>query len=265
MGKSYRVRGKGNQRGAEALSLAASLGPLNKSIQKLVFKTIKKHAMSHSNPSSDKSRHADTIIRNHVIWSMGAGFIPVLIADIFAVSALQLDMIRQMCRVYEVDFSETQGKAIVTALTGTTIARVTAGSVAKMIPIVGSMLGGVTVSAFAGASTFALGQVFKRHFETGGTILDFDPARLKKIYQEQFEKGRKIVEDLAKQSKQGGVSEPIILDPEESAGPTTADTFSSGTVKPDLVRQLRELAELKAQGVITEEEFTQMKRRLIES
>ncbi len=221
--------------------------------------------MSHSNPSSDKSRHADTIIRNHVVWSMGAGFIPVLIADIFAVSALQLDMIRQMCRVYDIDFSETQGKAIVTALTSTTIARVTAGSVAKMIPIVGSMLGGVTVSAFAGASTFALGQVFKKHFETGGTILDFDPTRLKKIYQEQFEKGRKIVEDLAKQSKQGGVSDPIILEPEVEAEPAAAaDTFSSGTVKPDLVRQIRELAELKAQGVITEEEFTQMKRRLIE-
>jgi uncharacterized protein (DUF697 family) len=238
---------------------------MKKAIQKRAFETFKKYTMSQSNPGSDKSKHADTIIRNHVIWSMGAGFIPVLIADIFAVSALQLDMIRQMCRVYDVDFSETQGKAIVTALTGTTIARVTAGSVAKMIPIVGSMLGGVTVSAFAGASTFALGQVFKRHFETGGTILDFDPARLKKIYQEQFEKGRKIVEDLANQSKKGGVDEPIILEPEVSTESSTADAFSSGTVKPDLVRQIRELAELKAQGVITEEEFTQMKRRLIES
>ena len=62
-------------------------------------------------------------IRNHVIWSMGAGLIPVLVADIFAVSALQLDMIRQMCRVYDVDFQETQGKAIVTALTSSTLAR----------------------------------------------------------------------------------------------------------------------------------------------
>ena len=50
-----------------------------------------------------RTKHADTIIRNHVIWSMGAGLIPVLIADIFAVSALQLDMIRQLCKVYDID------------------------------------------------------------------------------------------------------------------------------------------------------------------
>ena len=57
-----------------------------------------------SGKKSDKSKHADTIIRNHVIWSMGAGLIPVLVADIFAVSALQLDMIRQLCKVYDIDF-----------------------------------------------------------------------------------------------------------------------------------------------------------------
>ena len=85
-----------------------------------------------SDPTKEnRSNHADTIIRNHVIWSMGAGLIPVLVADIFAVSALQLDMIRQMCRVYDVNFSETQGKAIVTSLTSSTLARIGAGSLGK--------------------------------------------------------------------------------------------------------------------------------------
>lgn len=226
--------------------------------------------MSDFNQGSERANHADTIIRNHVIWSMGAGFIPVLVADIVAVSALQLDMIRQMCRVYNVDFSETQGKAVVTALTSATLARVTAGSITKMIPVIGSMLGGVTVSAFAGASTYALGQVFKRHFESGGTILDFDPARLKKVYQEQFEKGKKIVEDFARQQKEKGeVSDPIIVDIKEesqttAAEPVVSETFSSTAVRTDIVTQLKELAALKAQGVLSEEEFTQMKRKLIE-
>ncbi|MCG8326423.1 MAG: DUF697 domain-containing protein [Chitinophagales bacterium] len=139
-------------------------------------KTIKDRIMSNDN--SERSKHADTIIRNHVIWSMGAGLIPVLVADIFAVSALQLDMIRQMSRTYDINFSETQGKAIVTSLTSSTLARVGAGSLVKLIPGVGSLIGGATVSIFAGASTYALGQVFKRHFESGGTILDFAPARL---------------------------------------------------------------------------------------
>ena len=131
-----------------------------------IFKAIKKagevyiHGFSKDNKmsqDSEQSKHADTIIRNHVIWSMGAGLIPVLIADIFAISALQLDMIRQLCKVYQINFAETQGKAIVTSLTSSTVARITAGSVVKMIPGLGSIIGGITVSVFAGASTYALG------------------------------------------------------------------------------------------------------------
>lgn len=47
---------------------------------------------------SNRSDSANSIIKNHMIWSMGAGFIPVPIADLFAVSAIQLDMIQQMWR-----------------------------------------------------------------------------------------------------------------------------------------------------------------------
>jgi uncharacterized protein (DUF697 family) len=192
---------------------------------------------------SEQSKHADTIIRNHVIWSMGAGLIPVLIADIFAISALQLDMIRQLCKAYNINFAETQGKAIVTSLTSSTLARITAGSVVKMIPGLGSIIGGLTVSVFAGASTYALGEVFKKHFSSGGTILDFDPERLRKLYKEQFEKGKKVVEDLKNEKPADG---------------------GNSSVATDVVSRLKALAELKDQGILTEEEFTAMKKKILE-
>jgi uncharacterized protein (DUF697 family) len=210
--------------------------------------------------SSGRSSHADTIVRNHVIWSMGAGMIPVLVADIFAVSAIQLDMIRQMSKVYDTEFNELQGKAIVTALTSSTIARLTAGSVVKLIPGIGSLLGGVTVSVFAGASTYALGEVFKRHFESGGTILDFDPERVKKLYKEKFEKGKKIAEDWRKQQKEKG-AQPEDLEPNPPGFKTTA-TKAADNVK-DPITQLKELGDLKASGIITEEEFETLKKKII--
>jgi uncharacterized protein (DUF697 family) len=220
-----------------------------------IFKAIKKagqvyiHGFSKDNKmsqDSEQSKHADTIIRNHVIWSMGAGLIPVLIADIFAISALQLDMIRQLCKVYQINFAETQGKALVTSLTSSTVARITAGSVVKMIPGLGSIIGGITVSVFAGASTYALGEVFKKHFSSGGTILDFDPERLRKLYKEQFEKGKKVVEDIKKKED------------------TTSNVKQNTTGNNDVVSRLRELAELKNQGIITEDEFTSMKKKILE-
>ncbi|MCB0654515.1 MAG: DUF697 domain-containing protein [Saprospiraceae bacterium] len=191
--------------------------------------------------------HAQDIIRNHMIWSMGAGFIPVPIADFFAVSAIQLDMIRQLCKLYEVDFKERQGKALVTSLTGSGLARLGARAV-KFIPGVGSVLGGITMAVLSGASSYALGQVFIRHFETGGTILDFDVERLKKYYNEMFEKGKEVAQDL--QRKQQAMSDQKMHEKEEA-------------LAADVVEKLKSLAELKSQGVITEEEFQKMKERLI--
>ncbi len=231
-----------------------------------------------SNQNKERLTAADMVIRNHVIWSMGAGLIPVLIADIFAVSALQLDMIRQLCRVYEVDFQETQGKAIVTSLTSSTLARLGAGSVIKLIPGLGSVLGGATVSVFAGASTYALGEVFKKHFESGGTILDFDPDRLRKYYKEKFEKGKKVAQDWQQQGEttDGGFSDTTVstddamANPEPAATPNeetppAADPASSPVEETkDVIARLKELGELKANGVITEEEFEQMKKKLID-
>ncbi len=190
--------------------------------------------------ANNNLEQADNIIRNHVIWSMGAGFIPVMVADIFAVSALQLDMIRQMCRVYNVDFQETQGKALVTSLTSTTLARLGAGSIVKLIPGLGSMLGGATVSAFAGASTYALGEVFKKHLESGGTILDFDPDRLRKYYKEKFEKGKTVAKEW--QGEQTNASDTTSPNPEfkvkekviiEVDGDDDEDIVPSASAKSD--------------------------------
>ena len=70
-----------------------------------------------------------------MIWSMGSRFlIPVPVVDMFAVSAIQLDMIRQLATLYDIDFKQTEGKARITALTGTGLARLGARAV-KFIPV----------------------------------------------------------------------------------------------------------------------------------
>lgn len=197
----------------------------------------------------EREKHADTIIRNHIIWSMGAGLIPVPIVDFFAVSGIQLDMIRQLCKVYEQDFKESEGKAIITSLTGSGLARMGAKAMIKFIPGIGSVIGGVTMAVLSGASSFALGEVFKKHFETGGTFLDFDAKRIKKMYNEKFEKGKKVAEQLHNdQAKKQPASEPVVEN--KTAG--------------KLAEKLRELSELKKEGLISEEEYNAMKKKLID-
>lgn len=213
-----------------------------------------------NNIHAERNKHAETIIRNHILWSMGAGLlIPVPVADVLAVSALQLDMIRQLCRVYQLDFAETQGKAVVTALTSSTLAKVGARSLIKIIPGIGQLVGGVASSIFNGASTYALGEVFKKHFESGGTILDFDPERLRKLYREKFEKGKKVAEQLKKEEEAKKAAQPPSA-PAQAAAPSAPSDSDNLSV----VARLRELAQLKEQGIISEEEFEQMKKKAIE-
>jgi hypothetical protein len=42
--------------------------------------------------------------------------------------------------------------------------------------------------------------VFVQHFESGGTFLDLDPAKVKAYFSEQFERGKKVVADLKPKS-----------------------------------------------------------------
>lgn len=233
--------------------------------------------MSNSN-EKDRSKRADRTIRNHVLWSMGAGFIPFPVADFLAVAAVQLDMIRSLSNVYDIDFKETEGKALITSLTGSGLSRMGANALIKMIPGVGTALGGVSMSMLSGASTYALGQVFKTHFDTGGTFLDFDTNRFKKFYDEQFEKGKKVAEDLRKEAetkKEEKDSTPedieVVVEVKEEEPKAEAKATGKkeepkkGDGNTEIVHKLKELAELKDMGVINEEEFAQMKQRLIEN
>lgn len=190
-----------------------------------------------------KSIKANSIIKNHMVWSMGAGLLPVPIADIFAVSAVQIDMVRQLSKIYDVDFSESEGKAMISALTASGLSRLGARAF-KFVPVVGTILGGATMAALSGASTFAIGEVFKKHFETGGNFLDFDPSKVKDFYKEQFNKGRKMAKKM--EPKQNSSSEENVKH----------DTNES-------LNQLTELVKLRDTGVINETEFNIMKKRII--
>ena len=201
-----------------------------------------------------KQESSDKAIRTHMIWSMGAGLIPFPLADLFTVGAVQLNLIRQLCKIYDVDFKEEEGKAIITSLTSSMIAKIGARTAIKLIPGIGTVIGGVTMSVLSGASTYAVGQAFRTHFEKGGTILDIDLNRIKKVYQEKFEKGK---EEARKYNEVKGKTSPSGSDIGSDGSP------SSQIDDDDVVQKLKDLKELLQEGIITEDEFERMKKKFI--
>lgn len=224
-----------------------------KDIIKFAAKSIKKQFMNDNDVKQERSKHAESVIRNHMLLAMGVGFIPLPLMDVIAAGAVQLDMIRQLCKVYDVEFKENQGKAVVSALTTSILTKMGVRSALKLIPGIGTIIGGVALSVFNGASTYALGEVFKKHFDLGGTILDFDVERVKKTYKEKFEKGKKVAEELKKEEESKKAQSAA---PKPDPVPTAADQNT-------VLERIKQLAEMKEQGIISAEEFDQMKKKLI--
>jgi uncharacterized protein (DUF697 family) len=145
-------------------------------------------ATAHSEPSENETK-AMAIVRSHLGWSAGAGLLPLPGLDIAAIVAVQVNMLSQMAAVYNVPFKSDLVKTLVTALVssgGGVMLGGAAASMVKSVPIVGSIAGMLSMPAFAAASTWATGKVFIRQFESGGTFLDFDPAKARAYYSEHF-------------------------------------------------------------------------------
>lgn len=149
--------------------------------------------------STTQAQQADKIINDHVWFSILPGWLPIPFVDLAAISAVQIDMIRQLCKVYDKEFTEQRGKAVTLALfntIGTRFPGYLLRSMVKSVPVVGTFLGGAALAAAAGASTYATGIVFKEHFDKGGSLQDINPESFKEFYRKQFMKGKEIVEEM---------------------------------------------------------------------
>ncbi|MFK7933982.1 MAG: SHOCT domain-containing protein [Saprospiraceae bacterium] len=197
----------------------------------------------------DHQKRADNIIKEHTLYSMGLGIVPLPLVDFFGVIAVQLDMMHRLCEAYNVPYYEAQGKAAISALAGTSLARLGA-SLVKSIPLVGSILGGVSSAILSGASTYATGEVLKRHFEDGGTLDNLNADDFREYYAEQMERGKSVARAWQREEKQN------------ANAPTPPPTEPKKTTIP--IDKLKELADLKAAGVLTDEEFQMMKKKLLE-
>ncbi|HNL39149.1 MAG TPA: DUF697 domain-containing protein [Saprospiraceae bacterium] len=194
---------------------------------------------AHTMNKAEKQQKATEIIRNHVGFSLGAALVPFPGADLLAVSAVQLNMMRQLAKLYDVSFLDSLGKNIISAVVGGSVARLGA-SLVKAIPGVGTIIGELSMPVLSGASTYALGRVLANHFQQGGTLADLDLKSARREFEDEIETGKQVATELKNDAPA----------PEPDA---TDETLS----------KLKKMAELRDAGVLTEEEFRELKARLL--
>jgi uncharacterized protein (DUF697 family) len=143
---------------------------------------------------STKLEQANLIVKKYMNWSFVGGLIPIPMADMAAVSAVQMKMLSDLADLYDVPFKTHAAKSVVASLLGAVVPSMAATGLlatgVKFLPVIGTTVGLLTMPGLSVAATYAVGKVFIAHFEAGGTLLDFDPEKVREHFRAEFEASR---------------------------------------------------------------------------
>jgi uncharacterized protein (DUF697 family) len=155
-----------------------------------------------SEKSEFQEKETEKIIKRHMYAAMGLGLIPVPFLDFAGIAGVQMMLIRKLARIYNIAFSSDIIKNLIGALLGGSAAASggpVLGSLIKTVPVVGQAIGIVGTPIVSGASTYAIGRLFERHFIEGESFLTLDHEKSKKFYEEMFKEGMNISAEIKAQ------------------------------------------------------------------
>lgn len=136
--------------------------------------------------NNERKQKAEQIINKHIFWAMAATAIPIPVIDTVNLIFIQVDMLRNLTKLYEIDFNENFGKTIVSTI----ITSSTATGVAILFRK-NKLISRISMSLLSGALTYALGRVFLSNFEKGvKSLIDIDLKEAEELFDENFERGQ---------------------------------------------------------------------------
>jgi uncharacterized protein (DUF697 family) len=152
--------------------------------------TAKAAAPADAIETQPDSRRAEAVklVERFSLWSGAAGLIPLPFVDLAAVGGVQIRMLARISKTYSVPFSENRGKALIASLAGSMIpvsSAIGAASLIKTVPVMGTAVSVFAMPAMSAGATYAIGMVFIEHFNSGGTLLNFNPPDYREFVRAQ--------------------------------------------------------------------------------
>jgi uncharacterized protein (DUF697 family) len=151
-------------------------------------------------PAQTAALRADNIIRKHIIGAMAAGLIPFPIVDIAGVALLEVNMITELAAAY--NFPVPRALVVYKLLislagaVGPIFFSLYFRNAVKALPLVGHAIYLGAFSLSGAASVYAVGKIFQKHFESGGTFLSSNNAVIRKFFAAKEAEGRTVVPAL---------------------------------------------------------------------
>ncbi|MCC8107778.1 MAG: YcjF family protein [Planctomycetes bacterium] len=146
-------------------------------------------------PSPDSLEVRD-IIRKRVYLVMGIGVIPLPFFNVFTDALVQMKLVSDLCKVYNVEYKESLAKNLVSSVVGgaTTLAiKPFLEKAALGVPLVGLPLAVATQPVLNGMTTYAIGRMFAQHFHTGGGLVTSGVKELTDSFCSAFRESRQWI------------------------------------------------------------------------
>ena len=129
-------------------------------------------------------------------WAAAAGLVPMPALDLAAIATVQVKMVYELCKIYDVPYKEERVQSVVTGVATSSVTVLLSGQVSgavlRFIPYVGPILSTLIQPTLAFASTYALGQVFIKQFESGQSLGSITVESVRDSYNKQFEKAKQL-------------------------------------------------------------------------
>ena len=147
-------------------------------------------AVNRKDINEEKSK---SIIKKYTIISGGAALMPYDFVDVITSSIAQTMMIKELCSLYNVEFSDKWLNIASWSAAGSAIIKAVSGVVESvLISTGGKSMGGkfdITGAAIAAIYTATTGEFYKLHLRDGGTLEDINISDFIDYFFDEIKRG----------------------------------------------------------------------------
>ena len=147
----------------------------------------------------------ENTIKSHVLVALSLGLVPLPVFDVVVLTMNQVKMVQAVGRIHGVQpFHEDGLKSMIVSLASGTlpvVGIIGLSSGLKVMPGIGSLIGSGSVAVTGALLTYAVGRVFDKHFESGGTYLTLNKHKARADIKAEVRKGRGFVSALAEKAR----------------------------------------------------------------